>query len=141
MFCQDTSAAWLTNIDSAKFKIYYKKRAIPRDFYQYVGIDNLSEIVSANKRYRQGCVGRLPGNRLNWLAKDNNNHWVLSVSFGGKAHGTKYIYIDRDKNSYNVNGFRFFGADRNDLTLGRTIQKIRDKQYFRISPAFLGVNE
>ncbi|MFI5141542.1 MAG: hypothetical protein ACHQII_04215, partial [Bacteroidia bacterium] len=73
LFSQDTSATWLNNIDTTKFEIHYKKESIPKKFYKIVGIENLREIVSANKSYRQGCTGSLPGQRLNWLAKDENN--------------------------------------------------------------------
>ena len=57
------------------------------------------------------------------IAKDNNKHWVLSISFGGNAHGTKYLFIDKEKGSININGFRFIGANRNDLSLNATIKQ------------------
>ncbi|MGZ3862890.1 MAG: hypothetical protein ACXVPN_10800 [Bacteroidia bacterium] len=141
LLSQDTTVAWLNNIDTATFKIYYKKGSIPKDFYTFVGIDNLSEIVSANKPYRKGCLGSLPGQRLNWLAKDNRGHWVLSVSFGGRAPGTKYLYIDHEKNIYNINGFWFLDDDRNNLTLGGALRKIKSGQYMRIDSDLLGLGE
>ena len=133
LFSQDTSVTWMNKIDTATFKMFYNKESIPKDFYKIIGIDKQSEIVSANKPYRHGCLGGLPGHRLNWLAKDKNNHWVLSISFGGRANGTKYLFIDSAKGKLNVNGFRFYENQMGrDLTFGGTLLELKKGQYFRL---------
>lgn len=134
-FSQDTTVTWLNNIDTSSFQIFYKKKNIPVYFYSIIGIKNKKDIASSNKSYQTGCVGRhgLPRKRLNWLAQDNNNHWVLSVSYGGFAHGTKYFFINKDNGKLNVNCFHFFGTPNyNDLTFGATIYRLKARQFRRV---------
>ncbi len=137
LISQDTTVTWLTNINVAEFKIAYKKRAIPREFYDVIGIDHLRDIASAHRPYRQGCIANgLPGHRLNWLAKDDKGHWVLSVSFGGRGHNTKYIFIDHDKNKKNINGFYFLGEKCHDLVLSEMVSKIKSHEYNRMDTSY-----
>lgn len=132
-FAQDTSVTWINNIDTTTFKIFYSRKSIPKDFYKIIGISKRGDIVSAHKAYQKGCVNRgRASKRLNWLAKDNNNHWVLSISYGGRASGTKYIYIDCNKDGLNINGFYFTGGHHNNYSLGQTITKLKEGQFYRM---------
>jgi hypothetical protein len=92
-----------------------------------------SEIANPGEKYVSGCVGPsdIPHNRLNWVAKDKNNHTVVSISVGGKAHRTKFFYIDKDKGMYNINELCFGRSFKGtvNLTFGLTSNKIRAKDF------------
>jgi hypothetical protein len=132
IFSQDTTFAWVENIDTSVFSIKYKSRSIPKEFYAIIGIENAKQIASANEPYKIGSHSKkdLPNKRLNWLAEDKNKHWVLCISYSGLAHGTKYIYIDKEKGTLNYNTLKFTGEDNQTLTFCATTLEIKKHKYY-----------
>jgi|ERR1041385_2098482 hypothetical protein len=130
---QDTTVVWLNNIDTSGYTIQYNKKYIPEEFYSIIGIEKPKEIANANKRFNKGCTdsGIFPHKRLNWIASDNHNHWILSISYGGYASGTKYYFIDKEKEKPNTNIFYFTGSNNGNLTFGETTLKLATKQFIR----------
>ena len=133
LFAQDTTVTWLNNIDTSAFTISYDKKRIPEELYPAIGIKSLRDIANPGKRYRRGCVGgaRLPNKRLNWMASDKNNHWILSVSYGGYACGTKFYFIDKDSGQLNTNIMYFTCREPGKLTLGKLIPELNAKRFIR----------
>ncbi|MCW3084070.1 MAG: hypothetical protein JWP12_1436 [Bacteroidetes bacterium] len=133
LYSQDTTVTWLNNIDTTAFQLHYNKKAIPKELYPLIKIDKAKDIASADGLYQAGCVGSgLPRRRLNWIAKDTNNHWVLSISHGGYSSGTEYYFIDRSKGTLNVNCFTFYGSTNfNDLSFGSTIPLLKARKFYR----------
>ena len=130
IFAQDTTVVWLQNIDTTAFKFYNDKKYIPKDFYKYIDIKSSKEIANPTEEYTSGCVGRegIPRKKLNWLAKDKNNHIVMKISTGGKAHRVLYYYLDTDKKKLNINQL-FFGYQSRDYTFGMTSLKIKTNEF------------
>ena len=133
LFAQDTNAVWLKNIDTLDFKIVCNKKAIPTDLLKYIEVDKLKEIANPNEKFISGCVGSfdIPHKRINWVAKDKKNHFVVSISFGGRAHRTCFYYVDNDGKKTNINEL-YFGnsyASLTALTFGSTTNKIRTKEF------------
>jgi hypothetical protein len=135
LFAQDTTVAWINNIDTSVYTIKYNKKDIPTEFYSIIGIEKQNEIASANELYQKGCTGSglLPRKRLNWIANDNHNHWVLSISYGGRANGTEYYFIDKEKEKPNSNCFYFYGSNAMNLTFGETTLRMAAKQFLRLN--------
>ena len=133
LFSQDTTTTWLRNIDTADFKVYFNKKAIPADLLKYIEVDNLKEIANPGKKYVAGCVGPhgAPHMRLNWVAKDKKNHFAVSISFGGKAHATRFYYIDHDNNKTNINELSFGHSFKEaiNLSFGGATTKIKTKEF------------
>ena len=136
LFSQDTTVTWINNIDTNSFKVCFKKRCIPKEFYSIINVDNSKDIANAKKKYQTGCVGHgLPHHRLNWLAKDKNNHWVLSISYGGLHNRTDYFFIDKEKGKININCFNLRlsrNCNQFDLSFGNTITRIKAKLCLRV---------
>lgn len=133
LFAQDTTVVWLKNIDTTDYKIIYNKKAIPDVLLKYMQVDKLSQIANPGEEYVSGCVGPRdkPHKRLNWVAKDKNNHVVVSISVGGKAHRPRFFYIDKDKGKYNLNELMFGHSyiATNTLTFGSTSNKIKRREF------------
>ncbi len=134
-FSQDTTVTWINNIDTNAYKVCFKKRCIPKEFYSIINIKKSTDIANANKDYQTGCVGHgLPLHRLNWLAKDKNNHWVLSISNGGLVQETCYFFIDKEKGKININCFNLRlsrNCEQFDFPFGSAIIRIKEKLFFR----------
>lgn len=126
---QDTNVVWLKNIDTLSFKLQYNKKFIPNDLCKYLEITK-SEIANPNEPYRSGCLSQkgVPSTRLNWIAKDNQNHLVISVSIGGLAHRTLYFFLDKLPLLYNINEISF-GHDSRELSLGKVVTRIQSKLF------------
>ncbi|HXU26674.1 MAG TPA: hypothetical protein VN698_05525 [Bacteroidia bacterium] len=127
--------AWLLNIDTLQFKTYYSKKAIPTALLKYIEVDKLKEIANPNKEFASGCIRRhgVPHIRLNWIAKDKQNHIIASISFGGKGRITNFYYLDNDNNktTTNINELSFDGGytEITALTLGTTVTRIKAGQF------------
>ena len=130
LFAQDTSVVWLKSIDTTAFKFYNNKKYIPKNFYKYIEIKSLKEIANPSEDYITGCAGRdgIPRKKLDWLAKDKNNHIVMKISCGGKTQTVLYYYLDTDKKKLNINQL-FFGSQSRDLSFGKTSLKIKLKEF------------
>ena len=129
LMSQDTNVVWLKNIDTLNFKLQYNKKFIPKDLYKYLEITKI-EMANPNEPYRAGCVGQkgVPSTRLNWVAKDNQNHLVISISIGGLAHRTLYFFLDKQSLAYNINELSF-GHDSRELSLGKVVNRIQSKSF------------
>lgn len=130
LFSQDTTVTWIYKIDTS-YHIQYQVSDIPNEFYTIIGISDSTEIVNANKEYGVGCTGSLPHKRLNWIAYDDKNHWILSVSYGGRGSGTDYYFLDKENGVINTNQLYFHGKNYDSLTLGLIAKNIKAKQFDR----------
>jgi hypothetical protein len=111
----------------------FTKKAIPSDLLNYIQVDKLKEIANPNEKFTSGCVGSfgIPRIRVNWVAKDKKNHFVISISFGGKAHRTCFYYVDKDSKKTNINEL-YFGNRYHaltSLTFGATTKIIKAKEF------------
>jgi hypothetical protein len=131
LFSQNSTGNWINRIDTSLYTLRYRAIDIPIDFYTIIGINGLKEIANANDSFERGCTGSLPHKRINWIANDSNNHWILSVSYGGRGSGTEYYFIDKVRSNLNVNQLYFYGPDSETLTLSLIAIRIRAKQFDR----------
>lgn len=133
MFSQDTTATWLFNIDTSAYTVHFDKKQIPKELYAIIGIESTKDIANPGKSYQRGCVsnGVLPRKRLNWIASDSSNHWIISVSYGGRASGTKFYFVDKDNGKLNCNVLYFNRWRAEELTLGGLIPLLQSRQFVR----------
>lgn len=131
---QDTTVTWMYDPDPATFTIHYDKKYIPEEFFSILGIESASDIANPGKPYQKGCtsVRDLPHKRLNWIASDSSEHWVLSISYGGRASGTMFYFIDKEKGALNSNQFYLQAVNPEKLTLAGSFAEIKAKRYWRI---------
>jgi len=122
---------WINKIDTSSFKVFHAKQQISKEFFPIIRIKNRNDITNYKGKFRIGCVGHGKSRRLNWLSKDHNNHWILSVSYGGRAYDTIYYFFDYDKGKINYNGLRFSGERIRELTFCEIVDRIESKKYSR----------
>ncbi|MEO8149095.1 MAG: hypothetical protein ABI723_15725 [Bacteroidia bacterium] len=124
---QDTTVSWFKNIDTLSYKIYFNEDKIPKECYAVIGIYKLKEIANPDKPVTLGCVGKegVPRLKFNWIAKDNKNHIIISITSGGRGVFNHYYYFDKEKGKLNVNEIIF----RHKLTFTETIYRINSKDY------------
>lgn len=133
LFAQDTTVTWLFNIDTSAYAIYFDKKQIPQELYSVIGIESTKDIANPGRAYQRGCEGNgvLPRQRLNWIASDTSNHWIISVSYGGRASGTKFYFIDKDSGRLNSNILYFKRYQAEKLTLDAIIPLLQSRQFLR----------
>lgn len=124
-FPQDTTVTWIKNIDTSSFKMFYSKSNIPKEFYKFIGIDNKKDMANPTDKWTPSCIGK-QHHRLNWIARDKNNHWVISVTYGGKGVWTNYHYFDKENGKLNINELIF---NRRDLPFGQTVKEIKSGNF------------
>ncbi len=134
LLAQDTTVTWMYDLDPATFTIHYDKKDIPEEFFSILGVESASDIANPGKPYQKGCTSRraLPHKRLNWIASDSNNHWVLSISYGGRGSGTMFYFIDKETGKLNSNQFHLQKTMPEKLTLADSFKEIKAKRYWRI---------
>jgi hypothetical protein len=127
LFSQDATVTWFKNIDTLSYKLFNTKDKIPKECYAVVGIYKLKEIANPDEICALGCVGKkgVPRIRLNWIAKDDKKHIIISTTTSGRGIFNHYYYFDYEKGKLNVNEIVF----RYSLTFGQTIQKTNSKEY------------
>jgi hypothetical protein len=101
LFSQDTSATWINKIEKLSFKVYHGKRHIRKEMFSSIGIERKIEIARRYGYFSKGCRG-LRHKRLNWLAKDKDDHYILSISNGGRFYGTRYFFMEYNKEKLKV---------------------------------------
>ena len=126
-FSQDTTVAWIKNIDTSAFKLFYNKKQIPKEFYPVLNIEKIRKLANPSDNYSPGCTNPIRG-QLHWIAKQNNR-WVISVTYGGKAVHTRYFFLDKDKGTLNINELNFNLPRRGKTTFGKTVTAIKNGQY------------
>jgi len=124
-FSQDSTVTWIKNIDTLSFKMLTGKKDIPKEFYKFVEIKSLKEIANPTDEWTPSCI-RTPHKKLHWIAKDKNNHWVLSVTTGGKGVFAGYYFFDKEKGKLNFNELNF---RKRYMTFGQTITCIKSGQF------------
>ena len=125
LFAQDTTVAWIKKIDSLSYKTFSDKKYIPREFYKVIGFDSITQVANPNDKWTPSCIGR-QHYRLNWIAKDKINHWILSISYGGKSSSTSYYLFDKEKGKLNSNVFSTRGV-KDIKTVGTLARDIRNR--------------
>lgn len=125
LFSQDTTVTWIRNIDTSSYKISYRKSNIPKEFYKFIGINRKNEIVNPSKNWTPSCISR-KHYRLNWIAKDKNNHWVISVTYGGRGVFTTYQYFDKVNDKLNLNELDF---GRGNFQFSQTVKYIKSGDF------------
>lgn len=133
LFSQDTTSTWMFSIDTAAFTTFFDKNEIPKELYYSIGIESKREIANPHMPYQKGCVGNgtLPRKRLNWIAQDTSNHWVLSISYGGIGSGSQFYFFDKDSGKLNANVFYLQGINPEDYSLQVVLSKLKSKQFIR----------
>lgn len=134
LLAQDTTVTWMYTIDPATFTVQYDKKNIPEEFFSILGVESVSDIANPGKPYQKRCtsVRDLPHKRLNWIASDSTNHWVLSISYGGRGSGTLFYFIDKENGKLNTNQFHLHAADPEKLNLAGLCAEIKAKRFWRI---------
>ena len=97
-FSQTGSKAWLDTIDTHSFRVYKNKNKVPEEFLKALDIESKRKIANPYGHFRKGCTGFGKSRRLNWIAKDKNNHSIISISHGGRSYGTEYYYCEITEN-------------------------------------------
>lgn len=133
LLSQDTTTTWMFHIDTSAFTVRYDKGFIPAELYAAIGIENTRDIANPHMPFRKGCTGTgtIPHKRLNWIAQDTSNHWILSISYGGKSSGTQFYFIDKDSGKINTNVFYLQGINQEDYSLSTVLTKLKSQQYKR----------
>lgn len=111
-FSQDTTVAWIQNMDTASFKMFYNKKDIPKKFYEILGIENIGKIADPTDNYSPGCTNPIRA-QLHWIAKQKNR-WVFFITYGSSAVSDKLYFIDLDNHKVNVNLVRLPGKYKRD---------------------------
>lgn len=135
LFSQDTTTTWMFSIDTSAFTVRYDKGFIPAELYSAIGIQSTRDIANPHMPYHKGCTGTgtMPHKRLNWIAQDSSNHWILCISYGGKASGTQFYFIDKHTGEINSNVFYLHGINPEDYSLSTVLTKLKSGQYKRES--------
>lgn len=126
-FSQDSTVTWIKNIDSTAFKMFYNKKDIPKEFYRVLNIKDISKIANPTDKYSPGCVNPIRG-QFHWMAKQKSR-WVISVTYGGRAVSTRYYFLDKEKDSLNINEINFDVPKRGKTTFGQIVTTIKSGQY------------
>lgn len=124
-------SSWIKNIDTLSFKIHTTKRYIPKEFYSPIGIERRNQIANLHGNFNPGCSGLGKGRRLNWIANDENGHWIISISRGGRAYNTSYYFIAKEKGEIKLNRFSFYGFNRKYYNLGLSIRCLKLGYYYQ----------
>ncbi|WP_430402973.1 hypothetical protein [Fluviicola sp.] len=107
-FSQDTTVAWIQNLDTTSFKMFYNKKKIPKKFYEILGVKSIGEIANPKDNYSPSCVGSFRG-QLHWIAKQENR-WVFFITRGSSAVCDMLYFIDLDNHKVNANLVRLPGT-------------------------------
>jgi len=84
---------WANNIDTNQFRVSKTKSKIPKGFYEKINIQK-KEIANHKTNFSAGCTGSGKHTLCNWVATNvERNKFVISLSFGGRAHYTKFYLI------------------------------------------------
>lgn len=125
LFSQDTTVLWIRNIDTLAFKLSYDKQDIPKEFYKTIGISSTEQIANPSDNWTSSCMNPIH-HKLEWIAKDKNNHWVISITYGGRASGINYYLFDMEKVKLNINELLIYDKY---LTLGSLVNHIKAGKY------------
>lgn len=127
---QDVFPKWMSFVNPEKYQLFYNKYDIPKEFLPYINYD-YDHIASAGEKYQVGCVNtkNLPSGRMNWLAKDDAKHWIMSISYGGRVSGTYYYYFSKENDQIWCARLMYNGIDSKNLTLDQTHLKYIFKEY------------
>ncbi len=127
IFSQDTSVAWIKNIDTSRFEMRYDKKDIPKEFYKVLNIENINKLANPTDKYSPGCTNPIR-EQLHWIAKENNR-WVICITYGGRGIFTRFFFLDTDKGKLNINEMHFQTPKRNDTLFGQIVASIKSGQY------------
>lgn len=134
LIAQDTSVTWIHHVNPSAFTVHYDKKSIPQELFSILGIQSVADIANPGRRYQKGCIAyrNLPHKRLNWIATDSSNHWIVSVSHGGRGSGTLFYFIDKEKGDLNTSRFTVQVAGAEKLHLTKVVEEIKARRYWRI---------
>jgi hypothetical protein len=88
-------------------------------------MDHKDDIAEPADNWTASCLSK-PHQGLNWIAKDKNNHIIISVTYGAKAVITRYFYFDKDSGKLNVNELEF---NRKRLSFQQTVSLIKAGEF------------
>lgn len=131
LFGQDTTSTWMFNLNTSEFKVYYKTKYIPKEFYNIISVEDINDIVDNHKNFKRFCVGPGITKKLNWIAKDKNNKWVLSVPYGGRVFQTIFYCFDFDSKKLNANGFYIIIENHDKISFNEFVSLINEKKLER----------
>ncbi len=102
---EENLSHWVYKIDSNDFKVFSNKTKIPIAFLNEVELKR-SSISNQKGNFNPSCVGGGKKVRLNWAARDSDNHWIISLSFSGKSYYTKVYLVSFDNSIVEANYIR-----------------------------------
>lgn len=98
---QDTTGAWFKNIDTLSYKVYFSKMYVPAQIISAIDMKK-KFIAGPNGKFSSGCTGKGKKLRLNWVAKNEKGHFVVSISYGGIVSGTYYYFVESNNGELNL---------------------------------------
>ncbi|MNV00555.1 hypothetical protein D3C71_907210 [compost metagenome] len=127
-FSQDSTVAWIQNMDTTSFKMFYHKKKIPKKFYEILNIKKISQVANPGDDYSPGCTNPIRS-QLHWIAKQKNR-WVLFMTYGSSAVSDRLYFIDLDNDKVNVNLVRLPGKyERDSFHFGQLVALINSGLY------------
>lgn len=134
LVAQDTTVTWAHKADPSSFIVRYDRAYTPQEFFSILGVDSVTDIANPGKRYQKGCssVIALPRKRLNWIASDSSNHWIISLSYGGIGTGTTFYFIDKEGGVLNTEQFHLHTREPEKLSLAEAMQEVKAKRYLYV---------
>lgn len=126
-FSQEENRDWINLINIEDYKVYKKTSKLSKEFLRKIRTER-KDIANANGKFSKGCTGSGKHIRLNWLAIDENEHQIISMSYGGVAYYTKYYIIDYETGKMNLRLIRVVSSNR-ELNLKQVINSINKSKY------------
>ncbi len=126
-YSQDTTVVWIKNIDTTTYKIFYKKKEIPKEFYRVLNIKDIKKLANPKDKYSPGCINPIRG-QFHWMAIQKKK-WIICVTYGGKGVYTKFFFLDKDKGILNINELNFPEPLKSNTTFGQVVTIIKAGQY------------
>ncbi len=126
-FSQEQNKDWINLIDITSYKVYKKTNKLNKVFLEEIETER-KDIANSNGKFSKGCTGSGKHIRLNWIAIDENEHQIISMSYGGKAYYTKYYIIDYETGKMNLRLIRVVSSNR-ELNFKQVINSINENKY------------
>ena len=93
---QNTKPVWCKFWNEKKFTKKYTFDEVPKYLYEYLNLTDSNVITDRIENFSSGCTLSLnqKSKLFNWIATNNKNQWILSITYGGKRVWTTLYYID-----------------------------------------------
>jgi hypothetical protein len=126
-FSQEQNKDWINLIDISSYKVYKKTNKLNKVFLEEIETER-KDIANSNGKFSKGCTDRGKHIRLNWIAIDEKEHQIISMSYGGRAYYTKYYIIDYETGKMNLRLIRIVSSNR-ELNFKQVVNSINENKY------------